>query len=100
MRLSCWQGFGNVGSWAAKLISLQGGKIIAVSDRNGGLYNPQGLNISNLLTHIRAKPPFGGSMASFPGGEITTACQHLHDTWPMAFVLQVLTLCRCMGLKW
>lgn len=43
------QGFGNVGSWTAKLLHEAGCKVIAVSDVEGGIYNPQGLDIDNLI---------------------------------------------------
>lgn len=36
-------GFGNVGSNAARFLASDGYKIIAVSDINGGIYNPQGI---------------------------------------------------------
>jgi len=48
------QGFGNVGSVAAKLLSEAGAKIVAISDSHGGLYNPDGLGDINellALTH-------------------------------------------------
>lgn len=63
------QGFGNVGSWAADAIARQGGKVVAVSDRHGAIVNEGGLDIPALLRHVRAKPPFGGSLRSFPGGD-------------------------------
>ena len=40
------QGFGNVGSWAARLIFDSGCRIVAVSDVAGGLYNAAGLDIA------------------------------------------------------
>ena len=44
------QGFGNVGSVAARLLSDAGAKIVAISDSNGGLYNPDGIgDISEIL---------------------------------------------------
>lgn len=61
------QGFGNVGSWAAELFSMRGAKVLAVSDRNGVLYNRNGLDIRALRRHIKAKPPFGGSLTSAGG---------------------------------
>ena len=64
------QGFGNVGSWAAELIAVQGGKVVAVSDRSGAIVNEQGLNIPSLRNHMRAMPPFGGHLTSFPGGKL------------------------------
>jgi len=42
------QGFGNVGSHAARLLEAQGAKIIAVSDVNGGYLNKDGLDLSDL----------------------------------------------------
>jgi glutamate dehydrogenase (NAD(P)+) len=47
------QGFGNVGSVSAMLMEQQGMKIIAVSDKSGGIYNPKGLKIKELIQHIR-----------------------------------------------
>ncbi|XP_009599776.1 glutamate dehydrogenase B-like [Nicotiana tomentosiformis] len=47
------QGFGNVGSWAAKLINEQGGKIVAVSDITGAIKNKNGLDIASLLKHVK-----------------------------------------------
>jgi glutamate dehydrogenase (NAD(P)+) len=43
------QGFGNVGSHTAVIMQECGARVIAVSDVTGGLYNPAGLNISELL---------------------------------------------------
>ncbi|XP_020678145.1 glutamate dehydrogenase 1, mitochondrial isoform X2 [Dendrobium catenatum] len=45
------QGFGNVGSWAAQLISEAGGKVVAVSDVSGAVKNDSGLDIQKLLKH-------------------------------------------------
>lgn len=42
------QGFGNVGSVAARLSEREGAKVVAVSDATGGIYNPKGLNIDEL----------------------------------------------------
>ena len=45
------QGFGNVGFWAAHCLDAMGCKIIAVSDVNGGVYNPGGLDVARLLRY-------------------------------------------------
>src|SRR6266536_5394593 len=45
------QGFGNVGSNAARLLHAAGARVVAVSDVNGGIYNPAGLDLPRLLTH-------------------------------------------------
>ena len=45
------QGFGDVGSYAAKFLHEYGCKIIAVSDVTGGLFDPDGLDIPSLFDH-------------------------------------------------
>jgi glutamate dehydrogenase (NAD(P)+) len=49
------QGFGNVGSWAARLLHEKGAKIIAVSDITGGYYDPTGLDIPTVYEHVAAE---------------------------------------------
>lgn len=62
------QGFGNVGSIAARLLYEDGANIIAVSDMHGGIVNPAGLNVHELLKYSRASR----SVRGFPGSsEIT-----------------------------
>ncbi|MCL7036051.1 hypothetical protein MKW94_012343 [Papaver nudicaule] len=60
------QGFGNVGSWAAKLIHEKGGKIVAVSDITGAIKNSNGIDIPSLLTHKEET----GTLKSFGGGDV------------------------------
>src|SRR5581483_9162282 len=43
------QGFGNVGSWAARTLHELGVMVVAVSDVKGGVYNPKGLDVPDLL---------------------------------------------------
>jgi len=45
------QGFGNVGSNAAKLLWDKGYKIIGIGEFDGALFNPAGIDISELLEH-------------------------------------------------
>jgi len=45
------QGFGNVGSNAAKLMQDSGYKIIGIAEYDGGLFNRTGINIDKLLQH-------------------------------------------------
>jgi glutamate dehydrogenase (NAD(P)+) len=59
------QGFGNVGSQAARLMHEAGYKIIGVADINGGVFNTQGLDIPALLEFAEAN----GTVKGFPGGE-------------------------------
>lgn len=50
------QGFGNVGTHAAKYLHESQFKIVAVSDVSGTYYDPNGLNITELLHHKIAHP--------------------------------------------
>lgn len=43
------QGFGNVGSYAAYFLSSWGARVIAVSDSQGGIYNPRGLDVEAIM---------------------------------------------------
>ena len=45
------QGFGNVGSYAAKFLHEYGCKIIGVSDISGGLYDPEGFDLDALFDY-------------------------------------------------
>ncbi len=45
------QGFGNVGTWAARLLHEKGATVIAVSDSSGGYYDPTGLKVPAAYEH-------------------------------------------------
>ena len=55
------QGFGNVGSFAAKFLHEAGCKVIAVSDVTGGLHEPNGLDISSLTDYVKENQVIEGS---------------------------------------
>ena len=59
------QGFGNVGSVSADLLSGIGAKIVAVTDWKGGVYNANGLDIGKMLEFSKQHKTIDG----FPGGE-------------------------------
>ena len=59
------QGFGNVGSNAAKLMADAGYKITGIAEYDGGLYNPHGINIDNLLEYRDRNK----TIAGFPEAE-------------------------------
>ena len=46
------QGFGKVGLHACVEAHALGARIVAVSDRSGGVFHPKGLNITNLIQYI------------------------------------------------
>lgn len=59
------QGFGNVGSWTAKLIHDLGVKIVALSDVYGAIMNEDGLDPYEVEKHVQAT----GSVVNFPGSK-------------------------------
>ncbi|KAG6418516.1 hypothetical protein SASPL_120720 [Salvia splendens] len=59
------QGFGNVGSWAARLFHEKGGKVVAVSDITGAVRNSNGIDIQALLQHKETT----GKLADFDGAD-------------------------------
>ena len=59
------QGFGNVGSTAALLLEREGARITAISDRTGGFYNPQGIDITAAIEYVRRNRDLEG----FSGGD-------------------------------
>jgi glutamate dehydrogenase (NAD(P)+) len=59
------QGFGNVGSVSAQLISRLGAKIVAVTDWKGGVYNKAGLDVDKLIDWVREHK----TVAGFPSAE-------------------------------
>lgn len=50
------QGFGNVGSHTARIMQQHGARVIAVSDVSGGIYNPNGLDIMQLMQRDPRQP--------------------------------------------
>ena len=54
------QGFGNVGSYAAKFLNEYGCKIIGVSDISGGLYEPGGFDVDELFDYNYEKRTING----------------------------------------
>ncbi|MEK2644346.1 Glu/Leu/Phe/Val family dehydrogenase [Bdellovibrio sp. BCCA] len=48
------QGFGNVGSFAAKFAHERGARIVAVSDVSGGIFNGDGLDIPEVMEYVKA----------------------------------------------
>ncbi len=63
------QGFGNVGSIAARLLQVEDGcRVLAVSDTGGAIYSPRGLDIPA----VEAYKACTGSVKDFPGSQSIT----------------------------
>jgi len=67
------QGFGNVGSVSARLLSELGCKIVGLSDINGGIYNREGIDVMTALRYSREH----GSLSGMPGTENVTNAELL-----------------------
>ncbi|WP_028050330.1 Glu/Leu/Phe/Val dehydrogenase [Cellulomonas sp. URHD0024] len=59
------QGFGKVGSHAARFLSEAGTRVVAVSDESGGVVRSDGLDVAALLRHVQRT----GRVAGFDGGD-------------------------------
>jgi glutamate dehydrogenase (NAD(P)+) len=57
------QGFGNVGSFAAKILARTGAAMTAVGDYKGYIFNPEGINPFKLAEHVART----GSVIEYPG---------------------------------
>jgi glutamate dehydrogenase (NAD(P)+) len=60
------QGFGNVGSWFARIAYEEGAQIIAVADHVGGVYNGDGLDIPELADYAQHHGTVDGFSAAEP----------------------------------
>jgi glutamate dehydrogenase len=67
------QGFGQVGSVAARFFQQAGARVVAVSDLGGGVYRHGGLDIEALRAHADE----AGTVAGFPGAEAMTNAELL-----------------------
>jgi glutamate dehydrogenase (NAD(P)+) len=62
------QGYGNVGSWAARIMQQLGCTLVAASDAHGAIRNDEGIDAEALAEHCTQ----GGHVPDFPGGEQIT----------------------------
>ncbi len=67
------QGFGKVGSHAARFLHEAGTRVVAVSDEHGGVRATDGLDVPALLRHVQDT----GSVTGFVGGEAITNAELL-----------------------
>ncbi|MEN8097462.1 MAG: Glu/Leu/Phe/Val dehydrogenase [Chloroflexota bacterium] len=59
------QGFGNVGSWAAKILVDHGATLIAVEDIDGAIYKPNGIDPFELSQYVQKHR----GVIGFPGSQ-------------------------------
>jgi glutamate dehydrogenase (NAD(P)+) len=61
------QGYGNVGSWAARLMQQLGATMVGASDATGAIRSEKGIDAVELARHIFEE---GGKLTEFPGAEV------------------------------
>ncbi len=69
------QGFGNVGSFAARFLAEAGAKIVAVGDHAAYLKNPDGFDVAALAAHVQASKE--RSVKDFPGADTSSEAELL-----------------------
>jgi len=79
------QGFGNVGSNAAKLLHEKGYTVIGIAEYDGGLYNANGIDIPALFEHRKQ----AGTITGFAGAE--AADKHELLTLPCEILIPAAT---------
>src|SRR6266404_1067807 len=92
------QGFGNVGSNAAKLMSDAGYKVIGIAEYDGGLFNRNGINIDKLLEYRDRNK----TVVGFPGAEAADPKQLLLEECEIlipAATENVITSQNAAGIK-
>jgi glutamate dehydrogenase (NAD(P)+) len=57
------QGFGNVGSWSARLMKTHGAKLIAVEDVSGAIHDKEGIDPEDLANYVK---DHGGLINGYP----------------------------------
>jgi glutamate dehydrogenase (NAD(P)+) len=62
------QGFGNVGSWAARTLADMGVRVVALSDISGGVRRDDGLDVAAALDLVAA----GGALVDLPDVDVVT----------------------------
>ncbi|XBI77529.1 hypothetical protein VPH35_070614 [Triticum aestivum] len=72
--------FGNIGSWAAQLITEAGGKVVSIRDVTGAIKNSNGIDIAKLMKHSAENhgiKGFDGGDAVDPTSLLTEECDVL-----------------------
>ena len=64
------QGFGKVGSAVAYLLQSKGLKVIGIADVGGGIYNPNGIDVNDLLRYVKEEG--AGHVKNYPGCDAIT----------------------------
>jgi len=92
------QGFGSVGMFASRFMGEKGTTLVAASDSQGAIKNPDGLDVEALMAHKMA----GGKVADFAGGAAIDADALIDiecEIWAPAARPDVITAANVARLK-
>jgi glutamate dehydrogenase (NAD(P)+) len=62
------QGFGNVGSWAARIIADLGCRVVGIANTSGAIYSETGIDPNALVHHLAG----GGKLVEYSDAEVIT----------------------------
>jgi len=83
------QGFGNVGSWAARLMKANGSKLIAAEDASGAIHNEDGIDPDHLTDYIKQKGSLRGYQKARQIDHVTFMRTHADIFIPAALESQI-----------
>ncbi|MDP4879111.1 MAG: Glu/Leu/Phe/Val dehydrogenase, partial [Opitutales bacterium] len=62
-------GYGNVGSWTARLLQQRGSTLITVMDHTGAIFHETGIDAQKLAEHVKVT----GGVAGYPDAEVISS---------------------------
>ncbi len=83
------QGFGNVGSWTARLLQPKGARLLAVEDHTGAIADPEGIDAADLYRYVAATSGVAGYPRAKPIDHITFMSTHADFFVPAALESQI-----------
>ncbi len=83
------QGFGNVGSWAARLLKRNGSRLLAVEDVTGAVSNPKGIDPDDLAAYVKEHGGVRGYAKAEPVDHATFFCTEADIFIPAALENQI-----------
>lgn len=83
------QGFGNVGSWTARLLKPKGAKLLAAEDHTGAIGNPDGIDADELARYVGVNGGVAGYPHAKPIDHITFMSTHADIFVPAALEAQI-----------
>ena len=94
-------GFGNTGSWCARLFAGSGAKILGVVEYNGGIFNADGINVQQAATFWGQNATFEGFTGGtyLPGSESESILEMECDILIPASVGEIINMGNADRLK-